>query len=80
LLTQGIPPPKTHNIGILLDQLQKDLSIPQELEAARGLTDYAVSTRYPADLEPIEEEEHQSAIRLAEAALSWAAEIVETTS
>ena len=36
------------------------------------LTDYAVLTRYPADLEPVTEEEYLETVRLAEAVVSWA--------
>ena len=49
---------------------------PADVEEAAILTDYAVSTRYPGDMEPVEEDEYCAAIRLAEATLSWATAII----
>jgi hypothetical protein len=46
------------------------------LQDAASLTDYAVLSRYPGDLEPVDEEEYQEALRLAEAVLAWAEETI----
>ena len=56
LIAKGIPPPKTHNIRILLDLLSQVIVAPQEIEDSAGLTDYAVTSRYPGDFEPVNEE------------------------
>lgn len=64
--------PRTHNIGTLLDLLPESLSLPQELEETTILTDYAVITRYPGDIEAVEIEEYQQAIFLAQTIVSWA--------
>ena len=48
------------------------VSIPETIEDAAGLTDYAVISRYPGDTEPIEDDEYREAIRLSEAVFSWA--------
>ncbi len=36
------------------------------LGRAKRLTDYAVETRYPADLEPVTENEYKTVIKIAE--------------
>ena len=40
------------------------------------LTDHAVTSSHPGDLEPVAEEEYVEAVRLADAVLSWAADTV----
>jgi hypothetical protein len=55
-----------------------DLSVLEDVQNAASLTDYAVLTRYPGDLEPVNEEEYQEALRLAEAVLSWAERSIQS--
>jgi len=76
LIAHDIAFPKTHNIRTLLDHIPRNLTVPDEIEAAAGLTDYAVLARYPAEIEPITEAEYHDAIRLAEAVVSWAKRLV----
>jgi HEPN domain-containing protein len=47
LITRGIPVPRTHSIGLLLDSLSEHMMIPQDVEEAAVLTDYAVMCRFP---------------------------------
>lgn len=77
LVAKGIPFPKTHNIRTLLDLLPQGIILPPEVEDAASLTDYAVISRYPGDLESVEEEEYLEAIRLAEVVVHWAEGIVQ---
>ncbi len=77
LITHAIPFSKTHSIRMLLDLLPPDLTLPVEIQDAASLTDYAVFSRYPGDLEPVDEEEYQEALRLAEAVVSWAEKIIQ---
>ncbi len=72
LLAQGTPFPRTHSIGTLVDLLPAPVSVPREVEDAASLTDYAVTSRYPAATEPVDEGEYREALRLAEAVVSWA--------
>ena len=72
LIAQGVAYPKTHNVRTLLDLLPQDLSVPPDVDSAAGLTDYAVLSRYPAEVEPVTETEYRDAIRMAESVLSWA--------
>jgi HEPN domain-containing protein len=74
LVAQGIGFPRTHNIGVLLDLIPSHSQLSARIQAADILTDYAVSSRYPADVEPVSEAEYQEAIRLAELVINWATE------
>lgn len=77
LILNAISFPRTHNLRTLVDLLPQDLNMPPALQEAVVLTDYAVASRYPGDVEPIEEEEYQEAIHLAEAVVTWAHELVQ---
>ncbi len=72
LVARGVPAPKTHSIGLLLDLLSEQMTVPEEVEETAVLTDYAVLCRYPGDVEPISLQEYERAVRLAETALAWA--------
>jgi len=76
LVSHSVPVHKTHNIGILIDLLAEHFFIPESIEESVSLTDYAVITRYPGDLEPVTEDEYKEAIRLAKEVVSWAKNIV----
>jgi len=57
--------PKTHSIGFLLHQLQKNgIETPQKINNAAILTGYAVETRYPGEYEEIDEEEYKEAFKI----------------
>jgi len=77
LVAKGLPFPKTHNIRTLLDILPQDVIPPPEIEDAAGLTDYAVMSRYPGDVESVDKEEYLEAVRLAEGVVCWAEEIIQ---
>ena len=78
LVAHAIPFPRTHNLTTLLDLLPPDLLLPSEVEAATSLTDYAVLTRYPGNLEPITEEEHREAVHHTEAVVDWAKTLTQS--
>ena len=65
LIALKIPFPKTHSIRKLLDLLAERIEIPDELQEAAILNDYAVITRYPGAVEPIEDDEYYEAVHLA---------------
>jgi HEPN domain-containing protein len=67
---------RTHNIGALLDLLPPDLAVPADVEQAALLTRYAVETRYPGTHERPTWEDYERVLRLAQAVVDWAAEIV----
>lgn len=78
LVAKGIPFRKTHNIRILLDLLPHDVLPPPDVEDAAGLTDYAVISRHPGDLESVEEEEYMEALRLADIVIHWAETVIRS--
>ncbi len=77
LVANSIPIPRTHSLTMLLGLMPGDLELPQAVDDAVILTDYAVASRYPGDYEPVDENELREAVRLAEATVTWAQEEVE---
>jgi len=77
LIFRSVPFLRTPNIRTLMDLLPEDLNLPEEAKRAPILTDYAVLTRYPGDLEPVTEEEYQEAVRIAEMVVQWAEKMVK---
>ncbi|GAB6172482.1 HEPN domain-containing protein [Paradesulfitobacterium aromaticivorans] len=74
----GINIPKTHSISYLLQLIEKNgtIRIPRDLNEASILTDYAVTTRYPGDWEPVSAEEYTQAVYLAQKVYQWVSSIV----
>ncbi|MEZ4599593.1 MAG: HEPN domain-containing protein, partial [Syntrophotaleaceae bacterium] len=70
--SKSIPPPRTHNLRILLDLIATVVDLPASVDEAAILTDYAVMTRYPGDFEPVSQDEHEVAIQLARRVVDWA--------
>jgi HEPN domain-containing protein len=69
--------PKTHSLVRLIDILdQAGINIPQEIQAADILTQYAVRPRYPGAIETITQEEYLDAVGLAHAVISWAEAVI----
>ena len=77
LLAKNLPFPRTHNLRILLDLLVPVTDPPPEVQAAAGLTDYAVAIRYPGTREPITEEERREAVQSATHVVQWAASSIQ---
>lgn len=73
LVFDNIEFPRTHNLRILLDLLKNKHIIPDIVDESAALTEYAVSSRYPGESEPIEVEEYKRAVEITEAVLVWAA-------
>jgi HEPN domain-containing protein len=73
LAQQGIVFPYTHDLARLIT-LVREARLPwsEELDAAAGLTEYAVGSRYPGPGGEISETEYQQAITLAQRILDWA--------
>jgi len=63
--------PKTHSLVVLSDLLPGEIVKPMHTEV-RSLTDYAVTTRYPGEWEPVSEEELVQATALAQQVVEWA--------
>ncbi len=80
LIAQSVSFPRTHSIRMLLDIAAQHVTVPEVIQDAAGLTDYAVTTRYPGAPEPVEREDYEEALRLAEAVFSWAERIISSDS
>ena len=76
LISLSVQFPKTHNIRILLDLIAQHMSVPDEVDRASILTDYAVVSRCPGEIEPVLKKEYLEALDLAEKVVSWAENIV----
>jgi len=64
--------PKTHTIEVLLDLLKKQgVSIPNGVDEAFELSEYAVQTRYPGEWEPVSNAEARRALEQAGLVLAW---------
>lgn len=77
LIKHNIDFPYTHNIAELLTLLQKSgYELTEFLKQSAGLTVYAVLTRYPHISPPVEQDEYEQAIAIAEKVVHWAEEII----
>lgn len=72
--------PRTHNIRTLLDLIAIDLNIPDEIDDAAILSDYAVTIRYPGEYNAVDEIEYIEAIRIAKRVYHWVEEILDKQS
>ncbi|MFC6918389.1 HEPN domain-containing protein [Meiothermus taiwanensis] len=72
LLACKRPFPKTHDIGLLLQQLvAAGIDVPEEVCAAEVLSFYAVVTRYPGDYPDLDEAAYLEALELARRVVAW---------
>ena len=71
LIYYGIEPEFTHNIGILLREIEKHTIISEDIKEAIELTNYAVQTRYPGEYNDITKEEYKRAIKMTRDCLDW---------
>ena len=65
LVLNGIEFSRTHQISTLLALVPSQVRPTLTQEEQDRLTEYAVTTRYPGDYDPISREEAQEAVRLA---------------
>jgi HEPN domain-containing protein len=72
LLHMKIGFPKTHAIEVLLDLLKaQGVGIPNGVDEAFELSEYAVQTRYPGEWEPVTQSEAHHALERAGLVLTW---------
>jgi HEPN domain-containing protein len=57
LIFYRVEPEFTHNIELLINELKKFTDIPEKVNEATQLTNYAVQTRYPGEYDEITKEE-----------------------
>ena len=64
--------PRTHAIEVLLDLLKENgLNIPEGVDEAFELSEYAVQTRYPGEWEAVTQAEAQGTLERAALVLAW---------
>lgn len=64
--------PYVHDLRALLDRLEAEgEDLPGQIRQVVRLNQYAVAARYPGVDEPVEPDEYEEAIRLAEYAVEW---------
>ena len=78
LIYYGVDPEFTHNIELLLKELKKFTEIPENIEDAVRLTDYAVQTRYPGEYDEVTKEEYERSVKIAKDCLGWAESKINT--
>jgi len=71
LIFYGVEPEFTHNIELLIKELKKFVDIPEKINEATDLTNYAVQTRYPGEYDDITKEEYEKAVKIAKDCLDW---------
>ena len=75
LLKKGVAFPYVHDIAHLLTLVEQTaVHIPDPVRRAEDLTRYAVVTRYPGLVEPVNESHYRDALVSAEAVVRWAEE------
>jgi HEPN domain-containing protein len=68
----------THSIGYLIRLIEDNkVTVPKEIKAAKGLTQYAVDTRYPGPYDDIGKDEYEEALELAMRVYDWAQKMIE---
>lgn len=78
LLHQEIEFPRTHSIALLLDLLKAaDIIVPDAIDEAFVLSQYAVATRYPGAWNPVDDDETRAALALAAQVVEWVEAQVE---
>lgn len=64
--------PYVHDLTLLLDLLEKGgEEVPARVRESAQLNQYAVAAHYPGVAEPVEPEEYEEALKLAEDAVRW---------
>lgn len=72
--------PYTHSIARLLELVSEEgIKIPDKIKRAIDLTDYAVRTRYPGEMESVDEEEYEEALALAEGVYYWTIKLIASS-
>ena len=78
LIFNGRDFPYTHDLARLITVLMEaNIPVPERVQEAPMLSEYASFTRYPGAAKPVTAEEHEDAMRVAEVVLAWVAAMIE---
>ena len=75
LIYYSVSAPRTHNLGTLIDLLAEYTDISESIRDVAILTEYAVSSRYPEFSEPVDRDDYEVALQLADRCFLWAKSI-----
>ena len=79
LMAQQIDFPRTHIIELLLDLSKaQGVDVPESVDHAYVLTQYAVQTRYPGVWEPVYMDEAMRALDQARTVLDWVEQVIQS--
>lgn len=79
LIALNVRFPYIHDLAALLSLVEEaGQAIPDQVQEAAGLSDYAVEARYPGLAEPVTLEEYEQALSLAQEVMWWAETVVES--
>jgi len=78
LVYYSVSVPRTHNIGTLIDLLEEYIDVPESIRDVAILTEYAVSSRYPTFSEPVDRNDYELALQLADRCFLWARSIINS--
>lgn len=80
LLSENIQFPYTHDIARLITLVSEaEVSWPEELNQAAGLSEYAADARYPGSRELVSEEDYHQALTIAEQVFAWAESLLSSS-
>lgn len=77
LIYFGEEPDFTHNIGVLLSKIEKNVEINEKIKEGMDLTNYAVQTRYPGQYTEITKKEYKRAVKIAKECINWVEEVIK---
>ncbi len=79
LIWRSVVFPFVHDLAALLSMVpRQDLPLPPDVASAARLTQFAVLTRYPGVAAgPVSEAAYQDAVRMAEAVVQWAEDLIQ---
>lgn len=67
LIFHGVEFPKTHDLEALIYLLPKEMDLHLDIPAVLSLNRYPVEARYPGDWDPMDREEAERAVQIAQA-------------
>jgi len=78
-IARGIDFPYVHDLGRLITLLRNEgQPVPESVAEVGRLTRFAVLTRYPGLDDPVTEEDHERAVKIAERAVEWVEDQLQT--
>lgn len=74
LIVHKVDFPRTHNLGTLVDRLPATAALTTAVsdDLLRGLSAYAILSRYPGDLEDVSQADYTEALDVATRVVEWA--------